>query len=116
MPFHSPELPPDNPADDDEEGGRFFGGGVTRDAAEALDYIDEQDGDEYKEEKVDSAWLKRVSVSFEKKVAKNAELRARYEGEPQKFMGSEADLDAEVKSWSLLSEHPELYKDFAESK
>ena len=109
-----PSLPPEEDDDDDEEG-RFFGGGVTKDAADALDYIDEQDGETYKEEKIDSAWLRRLATSFERKVAKNAELRAKYQSEPQKFMASEADLDAEVKSWSLLSEHPELLAEFAES-
>jgi beta-catenin-like protein 1 len=109
-----PTLPPDDENDDEE--GRFFGGGVTEDTAEALDYIDQQDENGFKEESIDSAWLRRLSVSFEKKVNKNAELRARYENEPQKFMASEADLDAEIKSWSLLSEHPELYKEFAESE
>jgi beta-catenin-like protein 1 len=109
-----PELPPDD--EDDDEEGRFFGGGVTRDAAEALDYIDEQDEDGFAEEKIDSAWLRRLAVSFEKKANKNAGLRARYEGDPQKFMASEADLDAEIKSWSLLSEHPELYMEFAQGE
>lgn len=111
-----PSLPPDDDLGDDEEG-RFFGGGVTRDAAEALDYIEGQEGqeEELKEEKIDAAWLKRLSTSFERKMAKNAELRAKHEGEPQKFMASEADLDAETKSWSLLSEHPELYPAFAKS-
>ena len=56
-----------------------------------------------------------MSVSFEKKVNKNAELRARYESDPQKFMASEANLDAEIKSWSLLGEHPELYNEFVNS-
>jgi beta-catenin-like protein 1 len=110
-----PGLPPDDEGEDEE--GRFFGGGVTRDAAQALDYVEGQ-GDEgaYQEEKIDSSWLRRLAVSFEKKVHKNAELRARYESEPQKFMASEADLDAEIKSWSLLGEHPELYPEFAESE
>lgn len=42
-----PELQPDNDeelVDDDE--GRFFGGGITRDTAEVLDFIDEQDRDD----------------------------------------------------------------------
>ena len=30
-----------------------------------------------------------------------------------RFMGSEADLDADVKALSILSEHPELYEEFA---
>ncbi|TKA75503.1 hypothetical protein B0A55_04653 [Friedmanniomyces simplex] len=109
-----PELPPDD--DDAEDGDRFFGGGVTKSSAQALDYLDQQDGEEYVEEKIDSSWLRRLAVSFEKKVTKNAEQRARYEAEPQKFMASEADLDAEIKSWSLLAEHPELYAEFAESE
>lgn len=107
-----PELPPD---EDDDEDGRFFGSGVTKDGEEALDYLDQQDGEEFNEEVFDSAWLRRLGTSFEKKVARNAQLRARYESDPAKFIDSEADLDAEIKSWSLLGEHPELYLEFAES-
>ncbi|QIW99065.1 hypothetical protein AMS68_004583 [Peltaster fructicola] len=110
------EAGPALPDDDDDEEGRFFGGGVSGDAAQALDYVDRQDdADEYQEEKIDAAWLKRTSTNFARKLVKNAELRSRFEGEPQKFMASEADLDAEVKSWSLLSEHPELFPAFVES-
>lgn len=109
-----PELPPEDDAGDDEDG-RFFGTGMSEGAVEALDYIDEQDADGYQEEKIDSAWLRRLVTTFERKISKNAEQRAKFENDPQKFMASEADLDAEVKSWSLLSEHPELYVEFAES-
>jgi beta-catenin-like protein 1 len=109
-----PSLPPDDDEGDDDEG-RFFGGGVTGETAQALDYLDQQDGEDYKEEKIDSAWMKRLAASFERKIAKNAELRAKFESEPTKFMGSEADLDAEIKSWSLLSEHANLYPEFAQS-
>ncbi|WPH04445.1 Hypothetical protein R9X50_00733600 [Acrodontium crateriforme] len=108
-----PSLPPGD-QDEDEEG-RFFGGGVTKDTEEAMEYIDQQDGEEITEERIDSAWLRRLATTFEKKVAKNSEMRAKYDGQPQKFMGSEADLDAEVKSWSMLGEHPELFEEFAES-
>ena len=38
-----PEMPPDfDDAANDEEG-RFFGGGITNDTAQALDFVDEQD-------------------------------------------------------------------------
>lgn len=107
-----PELPPDDDEGDDEEG-RFFGTGMTKDTAEALDFLDQQDEETYAEEKIDLSWLRRLANGFQKKVDKNAELRARYENDPAKFMESEADLDAEIKSWSLLSEHPELYSEFA---
>lgn len=109
-----PELPPDDDEGDDEDG-NFFGSGMTQSATEALDYIDQADGPEeaLQEEKIDSVWLRRLTNSFEKKVTRNAELRAKYEGDPAKFIDSEADLDAEIKSWSLLGEHPELYAEFA---
>ncbi|KAF2767153.1 DUF1716-domain-containing protein [Teratosphaeria nubilosa] len=112
-----PELPPEGDEGDDDEG-RFFGGGVTRSAAQALDYLNDQASEEesFQEEKIDTAWLRRQVVSFEKKAKKNSELRARYESEPQKFMQSEADLDDEIKNWSLLPEHPDLYSEFAESE
>lgn len=42
-----PELPPDleEEALDDEEG-RFFGGGITNDTAEVLDFIDGRENDD----------------------------------------------------------------------
>lgn len=43
-----PELPPDFEADDvpDDEEGRFFGGGMEQKTAQAMQYIDQQDGGE----------------------------------------------------------------------
>lgn len=110
-----PELPPDeeeDPADDEE--GRFFGGGVTKDTSAAMDFVDRADGEDYVAEKIDTAWLRRLALSFERKISKNSELRAKYEEDPPKFMASEADLDAEIKNLSVLSEHPELYPEFAQ--
>ena len=42
-----PELPPDFEEDEpDDEEGRFFGGGMERQTAEAMQYIDQQDVEE----------------------------------------------------------------------
>ncbi|EHY56449.1 hypothetical protein HRR83_002468 [Exophiala dermatitidis] len=108
-----PSLPPDGVEDEpgDDEEGRFFGGGVSKQERELIDYIDKND-DGDAEEKFDSAWLRRTAINFERKINKNAELRAKYENDPMKFVGSEADLDAEIKGLSVLSEHGELYKEF----
>lgn len=112
-----PSLPPEDGEEygaDDDEDGRFFGGGVDQGTADALDYLDTRDTEQpYVAEKIDSAWLRKLALNFEKRISKNAELRAKYEDDPQKFMGSEADLDADVKALSILSEHPELYEEFA---
>lgn len=108
-----PALPPDDDVADDEEG-RFFGGGMSKDTADVLDYLDEQDGAEAAEpEKIDAAWLRRLALNFERRISKNAELRAKYEDDPQKFMASEGDLDADLKALSILTDHPELYPEFA---
>ncbi|KAH0400212.1 DUF1716-domain-containing protein, partial [Aureobasidium melanogenum] len=107
-----PELPPD---EDEDEEGRFFGSGTNQHTNAALDFVDRADdgADNIKAEKIDQAWVRRLGLSFERKINKNSELRAKYESDPSRFVASEADLDAEIKSLSILSEHPELYKDFA---
>ena len=111
-----PALPPDEAAGpEDDEDGRFFGAGVDRRELAALDYLDERDAEgTFKgEEKYDAAWVRRITVSFDKKVSKNSDLRARYPDEPGKFMSSEADLDDEIKKISILSQHPEQYEEYA---
>ena len=111
-----PTLPPEDEepaAPEDDEEGRFFGSGVSRNTNDVLDYIDEQDSQDAGPEKVDTAWLRRTALSFERKISKNQELRTRYEDEPTKFMASEEDLDAEIKGLSILTDHPRLYTDFA---
>ncbi|RYC64696.1 hypothetical protein CHU98_g1528 [Xylaria longipes] len=104
---YGPDIPPD-----DDEGGRFFGGGVTAQEAQVLDYLDDTEAD-LAPEKMDVAWLRRTAISFEKKISRNAEQRAKFEHDPAKFIASEAELDAEIKALSILSEHPELYPEFA---
>ncbi|KAL8812302.1 MAG: hypothetical protein Q9223_007328 [Gallowayella weberi] len=110
-----PVLPPDETEDGvgDEEG-RFFGGGITSDTVDALNYIDElHKGEDAKAEKIDASWVRKLALNFERKISKNSELRAKFEDDPQKFMGSEADLDADVKALSILTDHPDLYGEFA---
>ncbi|KAJ5778658.1 hypothetical protein N7520_001904 [Penicillium odoratum] len=110
-----PEMPPDMDTEDipDDEEGRFFGGGMEQKTAQAMQYIDQQEEDEAAPEKFDTAWVRRFALNFEKKISKNAELRAKFENDPQMFMASEADLDTEIKGLSILSEHSELYEEFS---
>ncbi|KAL7960149.1 Catenin-beta-like protein [Trichoderma compactum] len=105
-----PELPPEDDVGDDEEG-RFFGGGITKQESEILDFVDKADagGDL---DKIDGAWLRRTALNLEKLITKNSELRSRFEDQPHKFIDSEADLDAEIKNLSLLAESSELYGEF----
>ncbi|KAL9024782.1 MAG: hypothetical protein Q9196_006264 [Gyalolechia fulgens] len=109
-----PALPPNEieEAIEDEEG-RFFGGGITSTTADVLNFIDERDkDDDAKAEKIDSTWVRKLALNFERRISKNSELRAKFEADPQKFMGSEADLDADIKALSILADHPDLYGEF----
>jgi beta-catenin-like protein 1 len=115
------EAGPARPLDDEdeeEEGGpedeegRFFGSGVTAQEKQVMTYLDQNSEDE-PEEKIDLPWLKRTMISFERKINKNAELRAKFDNEPMKFVASEADLDTDIRGLTLLSGHGELYPDFA---
>jgi beta-catenin-like protein 1 len=104
---YGPDLPPD---EDDE--GRFYGGGISKEEERILDFVDSQ-GNDAAPEKIDTAWLRKSAINFEKRITKNAELRAKFEDDPRKFITSEADLDADIKALSILSQHPELYEEFA---
>lgn len=35
-------------------------------------------------EKIDSAWLRKLALNFEKKISRNSELRAKFEDKPEK--------------------------------
>ncbi|KAF3010334.1 hypothetical protein E8E14_007856 [Neopestalotiopsis sp. 37M] len=112
---YGPTMPPEEEeeAGDDEEG-RFFGGGVSAQQREILDYVDSAEQQlQFKEEKIDVPWLRRTALNFEKRISKNAELRAKFENDPTRFIASEADLDADIKGLSILAEHPSLYPEFA---
>ncbi|KAG5971057.1 hypothetical protein E4U55_001342 [Claviceps digitariae] len=112
-----PAMPPaqekDEEEDGDDEEGRFFGGGISKQESQILDFVDEADQEGVRlPDKIDAVWLRKTMLNFEKHITKNAELRAKYEDDPQKFIGSEADLDADIKGLSILTEHPELYDEF----
>lgn len=113
---YGPAAPPSS--DEDEQGddtdGRFFGGGISASERAVLDYMDDLPSTTAPDSStIDVAWLKRTALAFEKRITRNAELRARFESDPPRFIDSEADLDAGIKALSILSEHPALYAEFA---
>lgn len=107
---YGPDIPPDGDEEEDDEEGRFFGGGITASESRVLDYVEGgEEADKLGADKVDSAWLRKTVLNFERRVSKNAELRAKFESDPRKFIQSEADLDADIKTLSIIAEHPHLY-------
>ena len=98
-----PALPSDQEDGtiDDEEG-RFFGGGIADGTVQVLNYIETREQDAVvrvsifnsaepiltlrQPGKIDTAWVRKLALNFEKRISKNAELRAKFEEEPQKYV------------------------------
>lgn len=106
----------DDLPDDDEEGGRFFGGGLTEDQRDVFDYVDTVEDDLSREEIHDAAWVRKQITKLDRLTKKNAQLRGRFADSPQKFLDSEAQLDSLIKSFSIMTEHSDLYPAFVEHK
>ena len=53
--------------------------------------------------------IKRILLSFEKRVSKNQELRIKYPDAPAKFMESEIELNEEIEKLHILAANPDLY-------
>ena len=78
-----PALPGGQEFDEDDEEGRFFGGGVSRRQEEILDYMDKE-GDDAGPERIDAAWMRKTALGFEKRISRNAEMRGKWEDQPEK--------------------------------
>eukprot|EP00727_Mastigamoeba_balamuthi_P007985 m51a1_g3807 hypothetical protein (1348) ;mRNA; r:245266-251184 len=63
-------------------------------------------------EALDASSLRKMVLALERKVTRNQEARARFAGEPEKFMDSEVELDEELKRLNAVATAPNLYADF----
>lgn len=69
-------------------------------------------GSEEDLEALDAPSLKRRVFSLEKRIKKNLEDRIKHAADPEKFMESELELDAEIRDLQLLAAQPELFETF----
>ncbi|BEI86139.1 hypothetical protein CcaverHIS002_0604260 [Cutaneotrichosporon cavernicola] len=102
------EEPVDDFEDDDEDG-RFFGGGLNEEQSNILDIFDKAGDVEGEASGLTLPAVRRLVGQFERIVAKNAEQRGKYPDDPTKFIDSEADLDAMLKQFLPLTQNPALY-------
>ncbi|KZT62220.1 DUF1716-domain-containing protein [Calocera cornea HHB12733] len=102
-------------AEEDEEG-RFYGGGLTGEQKQILDIFDHAQGEgAIDPENVTAPAVRRLSQRFERAANKNQDQRSKYPDDPTKFIDSEADLDAAIRSLVPLAQapavaYPELVK------
>ncbi|KAG7096905.1 hypothetical protein E1B28_004310 [Marasmius oreades] len=92
-------------AEEDEEG-RFFGGGLTAEQKEILNIFDNASGDAQYMEDLSATGIRKLLLKLERTVNKNQEQRSKYPDDPTKFIESEADLDSSIKSLLPLAQVP----------
>jgi beta-catenin-like protein 1 len=95
--------------EDDE--GRFFGGGLTVEQKDILNIFDNAGGEGIQDEDVDALSLpsiRKLLTRFERAANKNQDHRSKYPDDPTKFIESEADLDTAIKSLLPLAQAPTL--------
>ncbi|KAE8215710.1 hypothetical protein CF327_g1064 [Tilletia walkeri] len=109
------EFAPGNDADyfieEDDEGGRFFGGGLTAQQKRILEIMNggDDDGDKRTTAAEDLANVRKQLLKFERAINKNQEMRVKFPDDPRKFIESEADLDAAIKSLVILTTNAALF-------
>ncbi|KZO93737.1 DUF1716-domain-containing protein [Calocera viscosa TUFC12733] len=93
-------------AEEDEEG-RFYGGGLTGEQKQILDIFDHAQGEgAIDPENITAPVVRRLSQRFERAANKNQDQRSKYPDDPTKFIDSEADLDAAIRSLLPLAQAP----------
>ncbi|KIY49252.1 DUF1716-domain-containing protein [Fistulina hepatica ATCC 64428] len=94
-------------AEEDDEG-RFFGGGLTGEQKEILNIFDEAGDDGPEVDGMSITSIRRLLLQFDRAANKNQDQRSKYPDDPTKFIDSEADLDSAIKSLMVLAESPGL--------
>ncbi|KAF9057607.1 DUF1716-domain-containing protein [Panaeolus papilionaceus] len=92
--------------EDDE--GRFFGGGLTTEQKEILNIFDNATTDDTELGDFSISRIRKLLLNFERAVNKNQDQRSKYPNNPSKFIDSEADLDSAIKALMPLSQTPTL--------
>ncbi|EFP91599.2 hypothetical protein PGT21_034623 [Puccinia graminis f. sp. tritici] len=100
--------------EEDEEGGRFFGDGLTSEQKEIINILN-QDVEDQNEappenpagsEKLKLTEVKKNCLNLERAINKNREMRTKYENNPEKFVDSEFELSEGIVNLSVLTQCP----------
>ncbi|KAG6890575.1 hypothetical protein C0992_000583 [Termitomyces sp. T32_za158] len=95
---------------EEDEDGRFFGGGLTSEQKEILNIFESASGEAVMDDSkaLSITAIRRMLLRFERTMNRNQDLRSKYPDDPTKFIDSEADLDAAIKALLPLAQVPVL--------
>ncbi|KAH9467421.1 hypothetical protein MJO29_005869 [Puccinia striiformis f. sp. tritici] len=107
--------------EEDEEGGRFFGDGLTSEQKEIIDILNHDTEDQNNAppetgagaEKIKLTEIKKNCLNLERAINKNRDMRTKFEAQPEKFVDSEFELSEGIVNLSVLTQcsaqsYPEL--------
>ncbi|TRM67789.1 Catenin-beta-like protein [Schizophyllum amplum] len=94
-------------AEEDDEG-RFFGGGLTGEQKEILNIFDNAGEQADDSGALALPGIRRTLLRFERAAARNQDHRSKWPDDPTKFIDSEADLDGALKALLPLAQAPAL--------
>lgn len=105
----APGNDPDYFAEEDEEG-RFFGGGLTNEQKEILNIFDDAGAEQVPDDSeiLSSSGIKKMLLRLERAANKNQAQRSKYPDDPTRFIDSEADLDTAIKALLPLAQVPKV--------
>ena len=83
---------------------------------EKLRLLAKADAEDDAVEELDATAVKRMILSFEKKVYRNQEMRVKHPDAPEKFMESEIDLNSEIQKLHVIATAPEFYSIVVEAR
>lgn len=108
----SDEFAPGNDADyfvdEDEEGGRFFGGGLTSQQKRILELMNSEEDQEGISAEEELKNLRKAVLRLERAITKNQEQRVKFGDDPSKFIESEADLHDAIRALVVVTTNPAL--------
>ncbi|GAA6052466.1 hypothetical protein JCM3770_001126 [Rhodotorula araucariae] len=103
----APGQDPDYFAEEDEDG-RFFGGGLSSVQKQVLNIMDTGNGEQLPGEDLTPQSVRKSLLALEKAVNKNRDLRTKFPTDPEKFVDSEFNLLESLRGLFLLSTNPAM--------
>lgn len=98
---------------EDEEGGRFFGDGLTSEQKEIIDILNQEPDDQADGplenkavDKLSSVDIKKHCLNLERAINKNREMRTKFADKPERFVDSEFELSEAIVNLSVLTQNP----------
>lgn len=92
--------------EEEDEDGRFFGGGLTGEQREIIKILDQDSVEASESDLLNLTSVRKICLSLERSINKNREMRTKFGNQPEKFVDSEFELTEAIQGLALLTQDP----------